>query len=120
MITRNHRFHGYNALRNVYQRGQTVRGPLFAIKFVDNPRRDGYRLSVVVSKKVSKSAVKRNRIRRRLYEVVRLLEPEMVRQPDIALTVFAEQIAELPAPELTRAVRSQFAQASILPKKQRA
>jgi len=36
-----------------------------------NQKRKDYRMAVVVSKKTAKSAVVRNRIRRRLYEAVR-------------------------------------------------
>jgi ribonuclease P protein component len=60
MISRAHRFHGYNSLNFVYRNGQTVRGPLFAIKYTINPKRKSYRAAVVVSKKVNKSAVARN------------------------------------------------------------
>ncbi len=64
MISRKHRFHGYGSLKYVYKNGAAVRGPLFAIKFVENPKRDTYRLAVVISRKINKSAVARNRIRR--------------------------------------------------------
>lgn len=37
---------------------------------------DQYRLAVVVSKKVHKSAVVRNRIRRRIYEIFRVQDQE--------------------------------------------
>lgn len=114
MISRAHRFHGHNSLRYVYQHGKTVRGPLTATKYVANSRRDTYRAAVVVSKKVSKSAVKRNRIRRRLYEAARLLEDKITQPYDIVITVFHEQLAEMPAPEITRLLRAQFRQAGIL------
>lgn len=116
MIGRTHRFHGHASLRYVYQHGQTVRGPLTAIKFVANERRTTYRLAVVVSKKVHKSAVRRNRIRRRLYEVFRQYEPEITKPYDIVLTVFHEQIADLPAKELQMLVRAQLRQTGIIPK----
>ena len=111
MIARGHRFHGYGSLRYVYQNGKTVRGPLTALKFVANPRRSDYRLAVVVSKKVNKSAVVRNRIRRRLYEAFRRQE---IKTPvDMVLTVFHEQVATLPAEELETLVRAQLRQAEI-------
>lgn len=116
MISRKHRFHGYNSLRFVYQHGKTVRGPLCSVKFAPNERRKMYRLAVVVSKKVHKSAVRRNRIRRRLYEAVRNHESEITRPYDIVLTVFHEQVAEMPAPELEVLVRAQLRQAGILDK----
>ena len=117
MINRIHRFHGHGSLRFAYQHGQTVRGPLISLKYVINTRRKTYRLAVVVSKKVSKSAVVRNRIRRRLYETVRLQESKIDQPYDLVITVFHEQLATLPADELTRMVVAQFRQATILPPK---
>jgi ribonuclease P protein component len=116
MIAREHRFHGYNSLRYVYQHGRTVRGPLMALKLVMNPRRQGYRLAVVVSKKVHKSAVTRNRIRRRLYEAVRQHEAEITKPYDLVLTVFHEQVATMPADELQRMTRAQLRQAGVIEK----
>jgi ribonuclease P protein component len=72
MISRSHRFHGYNSLRHVYRHGRMARGSQFAVKAALNPRRQTYRVAVVVSRKVNKSAVARNRMRRRLYELVRV------------------------------------------------
>lgn len=116
MIARRHRFHGYGSLRYVYQHGQTVRGPLTALKYVTNPRRTDYRLAIVVSKKVHKSAVVRNRIRRRLYEAARI---QQISDPyDIVLTVFHEQVGVMPAEELSRLVHAQLVQAGIIKGKQ--
>lgn len=114
MIARSHRFHGHGSLRYVYQHGRTVRGPLTALKFVPNERRKIYRLAVVVSKKVSKSAVVRNRIRRRLYEAFRQHERELTRPFDMVCTVFHEQVADLPADELDRLVVAQMRQAGLI------
>jgi ribonuclease P protein component len=116
MIARKHRFHGYGSLRYVYQHGRTVRGQLTSLKFVPNTHRPTYRLAVVVSKKVNKSAVVRNRIRRRLYEVVREHETEITQPYDIVLTVFSEQLVTTPSPELEKIVLDQLTQAKILPK----
>lgn len=114
MITRKNRFHGYNSLRYVYQNGQTVRGPLCAMKFVRNDRRKDYRLAVVVSKKVHKSAVVRNRIRRRLYEAFRLESPHITQPYDIVVTVFNEQIATISGDEVKKLVHAQLRQAKIV------
>jgi ribonuclease P protein component len=115
MISRLNRFHGHGSLRYVYQNGQTVRGPLCALKSVRNERRQRWRLAVVVSKKVHKSAVRRNRIRRRLYEAFRL-EAADIPAYDMVLTVFHEQLGEIPAEELTKLVRAQLRQAGITKK----
>jgi ribonuclease P protein component len=114
MISRLHRFHGHGSLRHVYQHGHVVRGPLCAVKYVRNSRRQTYRLAVVVSKKVSKSAVLRNRIRRRIYEVVRQYEPFLQDSYDIVITVFSEQLATLPAPQLQQQLHDQLQQAGLL------
>lgn len=117
MISRKHRFHGYGSLKNVYSNGTTVRGPLFVLKAIRNPKRGSYRLAVVVSKKVNKSAVARNRIRRRLYEAVRNLEADIVQPFDIVLTVFHSSVTEEPADSLARQVKKQLADAGVLAKR---
>lgn len=114
MIARAHRFHGFNALRGVYARGTTVRGQLMAIKYVANPRRNSYRAAVVVSRKVHKSAVIRNRIRRRVYEIIRLQEPDMVQPYDLVVTVYSDAVADVPASELQAMVQDQLARAGIV------
>ena len=116
MISRVHRFHGHGSLRYVYQHGQTVRGPLIALKYIENSRRKKYRLAVVVSKKVSKSAITRNRIRRRLYEAVRGHEDQLTKPYDLVITVFHDQLATLSAGEIQRMVRAQLNQAGLINK----
>lgn len=102
-------------MRYVYQNSQTVRGPLCSLKYIRNERRKNYRLAVVVSKKVHKSAVKRNRIRRRLYEAMRLAAANIPAY-DMVITVFHEQVATMPAEELTTMVSAQLRQAGIAKK----
>lgn len=114
MISKLHRFHGYGSLRFLYRGGKTVRGPLCSLKYISNPRRKTYRLAVVVNKKVSKSAVVRNRIRRRIYEAVRLLEDQINQPYDLIFTVFNEEMAEMDSAELHRAVKAQLKQAGII------
>jgi ribonuclease P protein component len=114
MIARAHRFHGYGSLRHVYARGQVVRGPLFALKYLRNDRRKTYRAAVVVSKKVHKSAVVRNRIRRRLYEALRLQLPKDIPPYDIVLIVYSESAATIPADELHAQVTAQLTKAKII------
>jgi ribonuclease P protein component len=114
MLSRTHRFHGYNALRHVYRGGNTVRGPLFAVKAAHNPRRQNYRLAVVVSRKINKSAVARNRIRRRLYEQVRQLEDQITGPYDIVITVFHDSTRETETKVLRSHLKKQLKQAGII------
>jgi ribonuclease P protein component len=116
MISRMHRFHGYNSLNFVYKNGSTTRGPLFAIKCVLNPRRKTYRVAVVVSKKVHKSAVARNRMRRRLYAAMQEFGPQINAPYDIVLTVFQESLLEEPPKSLVRQLKRQLEAAGILDK----
>ena len=114
MINRKHRFHGYGSLRFVYKNGQTVRGQFGAIKYVPNPRRRDYRMAVVVSRKVHKSAVVRNRIRRRVYEIVRKNESRIPEAYDMVFTVFSDQVAELDALELQDRILAKMQEAGII------
>lgn len=76
------------------------------------PRQAGksYRVAVVVSRKVSKSAVVRNRIRRRVYEIVRRAD-NVPPSTDLIFTVYSEQAAELQADKLQAAVAEQLRKA---------
>ncbi len=99
MLARPYRFHGHNSLSFVYRAGRTARTPQLALRYIPNPRRSTYRAAVVVGKKLSKSAVVRNRIRRRVYEQVRGLVPAAVTH-DLVFTAFSDQLVEMPEKEL--------------------
>lgn len=114
MISRTHRFHGHGSLKYLYARGKSVRGSSLALRYAPNERRTAYRLAVVVSRKVSKSAVVRNRIRRRLYENVRILSAEFSDPYDLMLVVYDDKLAEAPATEVAAAVLSLFKKAKII------
>ena len=70
MISKKYRFHSRGGVRYTYQNGKTIRGSKISLVFADNSR-NKQRYAVVVSKKILKSAVGRNRIRRRTYEAIR-------------------------------------------------
>lgn len=110
MIGRRFRFHGYGSLRFVYRHGTTARGPWFAIKSTGNSKRQDYRIAIVVSRKVNKSAVVRNRIRRRLYELMRELGPQLKNSPDIVITVFHDSVAEEDHKKLKTQLKKQLAE----------
>lgn len=114
MISRTNRFHGYNSLRHVYRHGTTARGPLFAVKAMANPKRKSYRLAVVVSRKVNKSAVARNRIRRRLYELVREMQDQIGQPHDIVITVFHDSLADAAHKDLRAQLKKQFKETGVL------
>ena len=105
MISRKHRFHGSKSLNAVYRKGKAARGEFVSLKYLQTNRQD-YRMAVVVSRKVSKSAVVRNRIRRRIYEIVRLYRKD-AKQPipyDLVVSVFDERVATMPPEILTKKI----------------
>jgi len=104
MIGQKHRFHGYGSLKAVYQKGQTVRGSALSLRFSSRDSNKTYRAAIVVSKKVHKSAVVRNRIRRRIYEIIRKNTELIPGGTDLVITVFSDQVADLPAPKLESSV----------------
>lgn len=69
MIAKKHRFHGHNSVSKV--RGRPLKVGDFVVYSRSTNRKD-YRLAVVVSKKIARFAVDRNRIRRRLFEAARV------------------------------------------------
>lgn len=114
MISNQHRFHGYNRLHAVYRKGRTVRSPFMSLKYYINPHQTSYRLAVVVSRKVHKSSVVRNRIRRRLFEAHRKLADLFNGPFDMVVVVYNEQVADMPAADLQKMVRRQLKQAGII------
>ncbi len=99
MIAKTNRFHGRKAITRVYQKGKAVRGQFCAARYINN-RHETYRAAVVVSKKVAKTAPSRNRIRRRIYEIIRHQAPTILTNQDVVITVFDERLATTPNNEL--------------------
>lgn len=114
MIDKKHRFQGHGSLRFVYQKGRVVRGQYSALKYIVNNRRDTFRVAVVVSRKVHKSAVVRNRIRRRVYEIVRAQASYITKPYDLVFTIYNEQLSTLPAEDVHACVLRQLEKAGVV------
>lgn len=94
MLSRKYRFHSRGGVQYVYRHGKTVRRAQMSLVFAPNSR--GFtRVAVVVSKKVAKSAVERNRIRRRIYEALRLNFDLVPKKTDYIFVVYSKAIKEL-------------------------
>jgi ribonuclease P protein component len=106
MISQRHRFHGRASIQRLYKNSKMVRSGTLSVHYTLNSRRNSYRVAVVVSRKVSKSAVIRNRIRRRIYEHVRIMFISNASGTpyDLMVTVFDARFATVPAQELGREV----------------
>ncbi len=116
MLSAKQRFHGHGSLRYVYKNSQAIRTRLFTVRSVTNPRRDTSRFSIVVSKKVHKSAVGRNRIRRRLYEIIRQDITPLQTISDVAVIVTSGEVLAASHDDLVKNLQEAFQQ--ITPKKQ--
>lgn len=104
MLAFKYRFHGHGSLRYVYTHGESVRSRILTLKHSRHPKRKNPRISVVVSKKVHKGAVGRNRIRRRLYEIIRHEMDRFYENQDLVLIVFSSEVLTMPHDELKETV----------------
>jgi ribonuclease P protein component len=72
MVPRNQRLNR-TAFSEVFTRGRRRHSPYLSLVYMASP---SFRCAVVVSKKVAKKAHERNRLRRRLYALLRTLHEE--------------------------------------------
>ena len=113
MIPFNNRFHGHSSLRYVYKNGQVTRSHSITIKVVANPHRKQSRVAVVISKKVLKSAIRRNLIRRRVYECIRQKLPYLNGVYDIAVIILSSELLTVSHNDLSEQLDQLFSQAGI-------
>ena len=113
MIPFRNRFHGHNSLRFVYKNGRIVRSRYVTLKSSPNPNRSQPRMAVVVSKKVLKSAVRRNRIRRRIYDYIRNQTPRLNQNYDIVIIVSSSELLSMPSEELVAQLEQLFVQSEL-------
>lgn len=99
MIPRKYRFHSRGGVRYVYQKGKTIRTPVLSLVYTPNEL-NYQRFGVVISKKILKSAVGRNRIRRRIYEAIRLELADFTVHQDSIFVAFSPTLLEVPFHEL--------------------
>jgi ribonuclease P protein component len=93
MIPFRNRFHGHSSLNYVYRNGQAIHSHLFILKTIANSHRKDSRAAVIISKKILKSAVRRNRVRRQVYEYINtLLLPQLNGVYDIAIIVSSGEL----------------------------
>lgn len=113
MLSQKYRFHGHGSLRYLYRNGQTVRNRALLLKYCENKHRANSRVAVVVGKKIAKSAVKRNRMRRRIFEVVRRHWDHIPEHYDFSLTIFTAEFLTMSAEEVEHNVVSLLKQAHL-------
>jgi ribonuclease P protein component len=105
MLAKKYRFHSRGGVRYTYQKGKTIRTPKMSLVFNANSR-GNQRFAVVISKKVIKSAVGRNRVRRRVYESIRSLLPEYTENNDCIFVIYSKDIKEIEFTKLQEIIKN--------------
>jgi len=77
---------GKKEFKEVLEKGQTIRTSYLVFKYLKQGL-PYFRLGVLISKKVSKKATERNKIKRRIREIVRLNLPEIAEKLDMVFIV---------------------------------
>ncbi len=113
MLSSKYRFHGPNSLRFVYRNGKTVHSHICKVKYTRNPRLKEPRFAIVVSKKVHKSAVGRNRIRRRFYEVIRSQIPHIKPGMDVVIIIVSGEALSLQFEDINAIIEQLFDEADL-------
>jgi ribonuclease P protein component len=101
VIRRANRFHGHNAVSRL--RGNVYHDSNLSLRYAKNTKSD-YRLAVVVSKKTASSAVVRNRIRRRVFEIVRTGRRTENIPIDMVIYIKTADVAKLDSEQLANEV----------------
>ena len=92
--------------------GESVRTRVFQLRHLK--RHEGeFKAAVVVSKKVSKSAPLRNRIRRRVYEQLRT-NFKIKDDTSLIISVFHKDVATMPAKKLEEQLQELLVKAGLL------
>ena len=113
MIATKHRFNRRNHVNYVHRKGKTVRGKSMALRYIRGQKHQHFRVAVIVSRKVDKRAVLRNRIRRRVYEIIRQLEPPIQPDVDLIISLFDSSAADMPAKQLQQQLQTMLEQAGL-------
>lgn len=71
--------------KNVFDSGETVKDSFLFIKFLKNESRKSSRFGIVISSKVSKKAIVRNRVRRQISEIIRNNLKRVVNSIDVVI-----------------------------------
>jgi ribonuclease P protein component len=110
MLSRSQRI-SVEQFNSIMEKGRVSHSSLFLIRAVSG--RDDTRVAAVAPQKVFKTAVVRNRVRRRMYEAIRLIEMNI--KPGTQVIVFAKVAASGKKPiELGADMKALFVKAGIL------
>lgn len=78
MISRKYRIGSRDRIKYILEKGRRIQGRFFQLRFLPNQMQFP-RFAVTVARKSCRTAVERNRVRRRLFEAIRLALPGLPR-----------------------------------------
>ena len=96
---------------SVMGKGQSTHSPFFVARLV--PTQEASRFSVSVPKKVAKTAVQRNKIRRQVFSALKEVQTETKSGFD-GVVVVKVGIEKLPFTEIVSEIRKIFVKSSVL------
>lgn len=112
MLSKKYRFHSRGGVKYTYKHGKTIRKSKMSLVFNENIR--GFtRVAVVVSKKVEKTAVGRNRIRRRVYEALRVNFDLVPKKRDYIFVVYSKEVMQMPFKDLEKLLGELVAESKV-------
>jgi ribonuclease P protein component len=112
MLKKEYRFHSRGGVKYVYQHGKTIRRSKMSLVFCENTR--GFtRVAVVVSKKVAKTAVARNKIRRRVYEALRVNFEFIPEKRDYIFVIYTADVMTMPYNDLVKLLGELVAESKV-------
>ncbi|KAF5072752.1 ribonuclease P protein component [Acetobacterium wieringae] len=101
-----------NEFKRVFKVGDVFGNKVFVIYYLKNEENFN-RLGIIVSKKVSKKAVIRNKVKRRIKEAYRLNEDSFSKGYDIIL-IAKESIKEVPYSSLEKSLNHLFYKKNLM------
>ena len=96
MLAQKYRFHSRGGVRHTYQKGKTIRTQIMSLVFAPNSRYH-QRFGVV------------NRIRRRVYEAIRLELTDFTKYQDNIFIIYQKSVLTMPFRELRELVHDLLA-----------
>jgi ribonuclease P protein component len=112
MLQRKNRLTAARDFTRIFKKGKVVHAGPLSLRMVAN-QGEASRVAFVVSTKVSKRAVVRNQLKRRLREVVRLRTKDLVPGWDVVVMTKA-QAADMPSDLLRRTMEELLKKARLL------
>ena len=113
MVSKEYRLSGKKNFEKVFQEGKIVQAEAFGLAYLNRGDGEVSRFGFIVSTKVSKLAVQRNRVKRALSEAVRFLTNKIEKGYNVVFLAKGQSM-KVPTDQLMREVGVSFIKAGIL------